>query len=279
MPGVTVVVGKQRQVVNGEFKSIGDLKEVIKSTFDLKVKSTSLRLIHKGKIKADNEQFTQDMWDGTVMVMLPPLTKSSCPCFPTQPLKSQPDEAAVAVEHSVIELTTLGFFQAATKFIKVKHGRRVFNVQTDDKCTGLILKKAIASHFGTVPASIRLFAKGATISDNELLTGVSEAMLLFSSDYNSQLSGDAWIDQLMSEISSIEIDLVAFEKAIAHRATTSSIEAQYTLNSITDRIETSRLGIDRIKVTKQGEEKAAILSATLTELASRARVVNLTPHR
>ena len=182
-------------------------------------------------------------------------------------------------EAAIIELSTLGFFQAATKVIKVKHGRKVFSIQTDDKCTGMTLRKTIASHFGTIPGNIRLFAKGGSINDGELLTGVTEAMLLFSGDYHSQLSGDAWLDQFMSELTSIEVDLAGLERAVAHRAMATSIETQYTLNGILDRIQSSLSSIDRIKLTSEGEDKASKLVAKLTELEARARSVNLTQHR
>jgi hypothetical protein len=278
---VTVVLGKQRETISGEFASILDLKVAVNRHFKINAKPSSLRLLFKGKIKADSELVNQEMSDGVVMVMLPPLTKP-CPCFntPTSPVATLANsQAKLPDEIEPISLTTLGFFHILSRNIKVKHGRQLFNVSIDNTCTGAQVRKALADHFKAAPSNIRIIAKGAAVLDAQLMTGISEAMLLFSPDYLAQLTGEVWLDECLAEAEAVEEELVAMEKAVMHRVVSPSVETKFALNGLIERIDIALKSLDRIKTGEKRADKASEVQEKLTRLQSRAQKIHLTPIR
>jgi hypothetical protein len=168
-------------------------------------------------------------------------------------------------------------FQSATKVLNVRHGRKLFTISTDDKCNGGMVRKVLADHLKTSPSNIRLIAKGAAVGDTQVLEGVTEAMMLFTADYHSQLSGDLWLDQCIAENAIIEEDLIALETGIKHRAITPSAEAQFTRNSILDRIEVALDSLTKLKLTD--EAKARDIRHRLEDMHARVVLINLTPAR
>jgi len=268
---VTVIVMNRREVVSGDFQRMLDIKKALIEQAGLSIDPSSMRLLYKSKIRNDIQPVTSDMNEGTFMVMIPPQSKA-CPCFPIVPPSPKGEAGA-------IKLTTLGFFQSSTHSIKVTQGRMSFTLHADDSTLGVSVRKVLGAYFKTDPSNIRLLAKGGVVADNQPMTSINEVMMLFSPGYHSQITGDQWLDQCLAEITSIQEDLSAMERAVTHRAIASNLQIQFSLNGIIERIDISLKGVDRVKSTNAGAAVAADLKTKLEALQRRAQAVDLTPVR
>jgi hypothetical protein len=141
------------------------------------------------------------------------------------------------------------------------------------------VKRLLADHFKTVHGSIRLYSKGRCLDDDNILTDIKEAMLLFTAEFQAQMTGDIWIDECCASADLIDDELTAFETSVSHRIITSSVEAKFTLNGLIERIELALTSIDRVGVTPEGSLKAAELMTQLLDLQRRALAINLTLRR
>ena len=199
-----MAIGKLTFEVEGEFEKVSDLKAAVLQRLSIQAADQArLKVIYKGKSRADTEAITQDWPNSKIMILGVSLMTT------TEANDMMSTGSSDSINDAIVLRTVSDGVQSSAMVTVRQSGKRIYKVETDFALNAGELRRCLANHLNVPPSYLRLLAKGRELEDADpfLVSStdfIKEVQLLFSAANHSSKEAAVDLDVWEAKINKME---------------------------------------------------------------------------